>query len=89
MLVGGFLEAIWRWSLKPTFLQHRLVPARARNVTTQLRKARLSSVWAPSCQDVTPGGHAGVGVISLHGAPLLFPHFSIPLSRSSFEKVVL
>ena len=49
--------------------EHRLVPARARAVTTQLRQARRSSVWAPSCQDVTPGGHAGVGVISLHGAP--------------------
>ena len=47
---------------------HRFVPARARTVTTQLRQARRSSVWAPSCQDVTPGGHAGVGVISLHGA---------------------
>ena len=47
--------------------EHRLVPARARAVTTQLRQARLSSVLAPSCQDVTPGGH-GVGVISLHGA---------------------
>ena len=39
--------------------EHRLVPARARNVTTQLRKARRSSVWALSCEDVTPGGHAG------------------------------
>ena len=48
--------------------EHRLVAARARTVTTQLRQARCSSVWAPSCQDVTPGGHAGVGVISLHGA---------------------
>ena len=53
--------------------EHRLVPARARNVTTQLRQACLSSVGAPSCQDVTPGGHAGVGVISLHGAPLSLP----------------
>ena len=47
--------------------EHRLVLARARNVTTQLRKIRRSSVWAPFCQDVTPGGHASVGVISLHG----------------------
>ena len=39
--------------------EHRLVPARACNVTS-------SSVWAPSCQDVTPGGHAGVGVISFY-----------------------
>ena len=55
--------------------EHRLVPARARAVTTQLRQARRFSVWAPSCQDVTLGGHAGVGVISLHGAlslPTLF-----------------
>ena len=53
--------------------EHRLVPVRAHNVTTQLRQARRSSVWAPSCQDVTPGGHAGVGVISLHGASLSLP----------------
>ena len=53
--------------------EHRLVPARARTVTYQLRQARRSSVWAPSCQDVTPGGHAGVGVIRLHGATLSLP----------------
>ena len=62
--------------------EHRLVPARARAVTTQLRQARRSSVWAPSCQDVTPGGHAGVGVISLHGAPLSLP----TLLDSSFKE---
>ena len=62
--------------------EHRLVPARARAVTTQLRQARRSSVWAPSCQDVTPGGHAGVGVISLHGAPLSLP----TLLDSSFQE---
>ena len=59
-----------------------MVPARARTVTTQLRQARRSSVWAPSCQDVTPGGHAGVGVISLHGAPLSLP----TLFDSSFKE---
>ena len=62
--------------------EHCLVPARARAVTTQLRQARRSSVWAPSCQDVTPGGHAGVGVISLHGAPLSLP----ALLDSSFKE---
>ena len=62
--------------------EHRLVPARARTVTTQLRQARRSSVWAPSCQDVTPGGHAGVGVISLHGASLSLP----TLFDSSFKE---
>ena len=62
--------------------EHRLIPARARNVSTQLRKARRSSVCAPSCQDVTPGGHAGVGVISLHGATLSLP----TLFHSSFKE---
>ena len=62
--------------------EHRLVPARARTVTTQLRQVRRSYVWAPSCQDVTPGGHAGVGIISLHGAPLSLP----TLLDSSFKE---
>ena len=55
------------------------------NVTTQFRKARRSSVWAPSCQDVTPGGHAGVGVISLHGAPLSLPTLSDPSFKEFFR----
>ena len=65
--------------------EHRLVPARARNVTTQLRGARRSSVWTPSCQDVTPGGHAGVGVISLHGAPLSLPTLFDPSFKEFFR----
>ena len=66
-----------------TVAEHRLIPARARNVTTQLRNARRSSVWAPSCQDVTPGGHAGVGVIqSPWRPPFLFP----TLFDSSFKE---
>ena len=65
--------------------EHRLVPARARTVTTQLRQARRSSVWAPSCQDVSPGGHAGVGVISLHGAPLSLPTLFDPSFKEFFR----
>ena len=76
--VVSFLEAIWRWSLKKAHLlavaEHRLLPARVYNVTTQLRKARRSSVWTRSCQDVTPGGQAELGVISLHGAPVFSSH---------------
>ena len=64
--------------------EHRLVPARARNVTTQLHRAPRSSVWAPSCQDVTPGGHAGVGVISLYGASLSLPTFFDPSFKEFF-----
>ena len=80
MLVGGLPEATWRWSLKLTF-QLLL----ARTVTTQLREARRSSVWAPSCQDVTPGGHAGVGVISLHGAPPSLPTLFDPSFKEFFR----
>ena len=65
--------------------EHRLVPARARTVTTQLRQARRSSVWAPSCQDVTHGGHAEVGVISLHGAPLSLPTLFDPSFKEFFR----
>ena len=69
--------------------EHRLVPARARNVTTQLRQAHLSSVWAPSCQDVTPGGDAGLASSVFMVPPFLFLPFSIPPLRSSFVLVVL
>ena len=65
--------------------EHRLVPARARAVTTQLRQARRSSVWAPSCQDVTPGGHSGVGVVSLHGASLSLPTLLDPSFKEFFR----
>ena len=59
--------------------EHRLIPARARTVTTQLRQARRSSVWAPSCQDVT------VGVISLHGASLSLPTLLDPSFKEFFR----
>ena len=65
----------------PQFLavaEHRLIPAMARSMAHQLRKAGLQSVWAPACQDQIPGGHAGVGVISLHGAPLCAPSLITP-----------
>ena len=65
--------------------EHRLVPARARTVTTHLRKVRRSPVWAPSCQDVTPGSHAGVGVISLHGASLSLPTLFDPSFKEFFR----
>ena len=49
--------------------EHKLSPARAWSVGHQLRKADRHSVWAPACHDQLSGGHAGVGVISLGGAP--------------------
>ena len=54
--------------------EHRLIPSRGRSVSHQLRKAGHQSVWSPACQDQVAGGHAGVGVVSLGGAPL--SHYS-------------
>ena len=51
--------------------EHRLLPSRARNVTTQLCGAGISS-------DVTPRGHAGVGVVCIHVAPLSLPAIGTP-----------
>ena len=61
--------------------EHRLIPSKARSVSHQLRKAGHQSVWAPACHDQVAGGHAGVGVVSLGGALLLFP----PLLLLSFR----
>ena len=57
--------------------EHRLVPARARNVTTQLRKAGRYSVWAPSLSRCHPKGSCRGGVISLHNPrPSLLTFFT-------------
>ena len=65
--------------------EHRLIPARARSVGHQLRRTGFHSVWAPACQDTIPGGHAGVGVVTLGGAPLALPSFVTPEFRESFR----
>ena len=57
--------------------EHRFFPSRARSVCHQLRRAGHHSVWAPACQDRVAGGHAGVGVVSLGGAPLSLPSLSL------------
>ena len=65
--------------------EHRLVPSRARSACHQLRKAGHHSIWAPACQDKIAGGHAGVGVISLGGAPLSFTSFVTPQFQEFFR----
>ena len=65
--------------------EHRLIPVRTRSVGNQLRKAGFHSVWAPACQDSIPGGHAGVGVVSVGGAPLALPSFVTPEFREFFR----
>ena len=65
--------------------EHRLIPFRARSVCHHLRKAGHHSIWAPACQDQIAGGHAGVGVISLGGAPLSLPSFVTPQFQEFFR----
>ena len=65
--------------------EHWLIPARARSICHQLRKAGHHSIWAPVCQDSIPGGHAGVGVVSLGGAPLALPSIVTPEFREFFR----
>ena len=60
--------------------EHRLIPSRARSVCHQLWRAGFQSVWAPACQDRVAGGHAGVGVVSLGGAPLSLTQLLLLLS---------
>ena len=58
--------------------EHRLIPARARSIGHQLRRANCQSGWAPACQDQISGGHAGVGVICPGCAPLAAPTVVTP-----------
>ena len=55
--------------------EHRLIPARVRSKWSRLKCKGLSSIWAPASQDSSHVGNAGVGVVSLRGAPLALPTF--------------
>ena len=50
-----------------------------------LGKLAFNSVRAPACQDSIPGGHAGVAVVSLGGAPLALPSIVTPEFREFFR----
>ena len=58
--------------------EHRLVPARARSEWKRLRDKGIPSVWSPASQEFSHVGNAGVGVVSLKGAPLALPTFATP-----------
>ena len=57
-------------------VEHRLIPARFRSEWARLRGKDVASVWAPACQDSSHVGNAGVGVVSLRGAPVSLPTFA-------------
>ena len=65
--------------------EHRLIPATVRSEWSRLRKKGLASIWAPASQDSSHVGNAGVGVVSLRGAPLSLPTFAAAQFRRFFD----
>ena len=65
--------------------EHRLIPARVRSEWSRLRSEGLSSIWARASQDSSHVGNAGVGVVSLRGAPLALPSFATVQFKSFFD----
>ena len=55
--------------------EHRLNPARVRSEWARLNSKGVASIWAPASQDSSHVGNAGVGVVSLRGAPFIFAYF--------------
>ena len=84
MLVVGFLGVIWHLSLLLIFWPSLSI-VWFLLVLVLLPLSFVKPVWAPSCQDVTPGGHAGVGVVSLHGASLSLPTLLDPSFKEFFR----
>ena len=65
--------------------EHRLIPARVRCEWSRLRKKGLASVWALASQDSSHVGNAGVGVVSLRGAPISLPTLATAQFRRLFD----
>ena len=65
--------------------EHRLIPGRVRSEWSRLGGKGISSVWAPASQVSSHVGNAGVGVVSLRGAPLALPTFATAQFKSSFD----
>ena len=65
--------------------QHRLIPARVRSEWARLRAKGVASIWAPASQDASHVGNAGVGVVSLRGAPLTLPTCVTAHFKSFFD----
>ena len=53
-----------------------MIPAMVRSEQKRLRDKGISSVWALASQEFSHVGNAGVGVVSLKGAPLATPTFT-------------
>ena len=69
-------------------VEHRRIPARDRSEWAKLRCRKIASIWAPASQDASHVGHAGVGVVSLRGAPLSLPSIATVQFQRFFLIVV-
>ena len=58
--------------------EHRLVSARARSEWRRLRDRSIPSIWSLASQELSVVGNAGVGEVSLKGAPSALPTFATP-----------
>ena len=65
--------------------ERRLIPARVRSEWSRLKGKGFSSIWAPASQESSHVGNAGVGVVSLRGAPLALPTFVTAQFKSFFD----
>ena len=66
-------------------VEHKLIPARVRSEWSRLRRGSLSSIWSPASQDLSIVGNAGVGLVSLKGAPLALPTFATAQFQRFFD----
>ena len=62
-----------------------MIPARVRSGWSRLRGKGLSFIWAPASQESSHVGNAGLGVVSLRGAPLALPSFATVQCKSFFD----
>ena len=62
-----------------------MIPARVRSEWSRLRVRDFLLFWAPASQDSSHVGNAGVGVVSLRGAPLALPTFATAQFKSFFD----
>ena len=67
---SGVLEAGFEWDLAVDTPAHFLAVA---SLGSSQGNEGISSAAAPAFHETVQGGHAGAGVVSLHGAPLATP----------------
>ena len=56
-----------------------------RSEWARLRAEGCAPVWAPASQESSHVGHAGVGVVSMKGAPLSLPTFATAQFQRFFD----